>query len=129
MVKNIIAVVFVFTLTLESAFASHFFQCTFEAKVTDVRPLARLNDSVVISGMDPKLDDSERLADLTVSKILDPGHRGCKAVGDTTTLYVKESLQSTYKRGQTLKIFYQNVGDARASRITWEVQEIISEEN
>lgn len=115
---------FLFVSTLSQA--SHFINCDVEAKVESVSNVQRLNDSVVFSRQQSLVpSDHEQMITLEIVSVknTDGSSRCFFSPQERVTLMVKAKEINKYPEGETLKIQYQNVGDAAASRISWYVVE------
>lgn len=110
----------VFAIASTTSFASHMQMCTVEAKVVEIKNLARL-DGVAIFRQG--IEDYEQIATVEVLKVTDVNSRnGCIAVGTKVSLHVDDKKQGAYQEDQVLTFEYQNVGDAMGSRISWLVK-------
>lgn len=99
------------------AWATHRVDCTVDVKVIDVKQLARL-DGVATFG---DLSDHEEVAIIEITKIAQQGPTGCLQVGTKTRLHIKKEQVGKYKAGDLLTLAYQNMGDSRASRVSWDI--------
>lgn len=104
------------------ALGSHFLDCNLKAEVTQVKYLPRLGDVAVISH-DPEVADYETVLTLKVKEILpsENEHMLCLGVDSSQDVYLSSKIEKKYKVGDEISLHYQNVGDFRASRITWNI--------
>lgn len=117
------ALFLVVILAVSPVFASHFFTATADVKVVAVQSLARMDGSAIFSG-DLKLKDHEQTVTVQIVKVVSSdsphGNPGLK-VGQKVTLNVRKEQVDQFKKGDLLTLDYRNVGDARASRISWDI--------
>jgi len=103
------------------AFGSHFITCDAEVEITHVTNLARLDGEAIFArGPVPK-PDHEQVVALKVLKVTKEGRDRCFQAGSQHTLAVKAEQIGMYKKGDLLKVHYQNVGDRPGSRISWDI--------
>lgn len=110
-------------LMVSPAFASHFITGQIEAKVVGMQNLQRLHGTVIFS-WDSSIADHDQTVTLEVVKMTSnagPGHQPGFKPGDTITLSVQKAQLNALSEGDLLTLDYKNVGDARASRISWEI--------
>lgn len=101
--------------------ASNLSDCDFEAKITSVRNLARLDGVVTFKKSTP---DHEQVLVVELTKITAahaPSHY-CPKESDSVELYVLPKQHGRYRVGDKLNLTYTNAMNSTGELVSWSVR-------
>lgn len=108
------------------AFGSHYMMCDTKVKVLDVKRVARLDGTAIFKNGNftpgPAADHEQMMTIEVLETSNVEGHSAtCLRTGIQETLMVRKELINQFKKGDSLKLKYRNIGDVSGSSITWEI--------